>query len=364
MSSIFVIGVVIILWVFVLTPLILRGQKPIRKTNDALEETRVVFQGGSGTYRTKRAPKVTAADVHRSALPPVAVAAETVVAEPVEQGEDLTAEELPPAEELIVEGDVAAEEFADDVAAADVNVEVDVAADADLEAKADVEDDFDPAELETQPRYELAETMLDVDDVFLESTCRVRSYTPPAPEAEVIPVPAVAEEEVAAQPVEEEESTELSAEDLAFAATRRGRGGFDPERDARARATRYQRRQRTFLGLAAFTVVGLVLAVVLGGSWWVLPGLGLTLSVAYLVTLRRVVRAEQQLRARRIAHMRRSRLGVVNAERAAELGFPARLRHPGAVVLEIDDDSPDFMDLPEMDLPATPVVPEPQRRVS
>lgn len=354
MSSIFVIGVVIILWVFVLTPLILRGQKPIRKTNDALEETRVVFQGGSGTYRTKRAPKVTAADVHRSALPPVAVAAETVLAEPVEQGEDLTAEELPPAEELIVEGDVAAEEFADDVAAAD----------ADLEAEADVEDDFDPAELETQPRYELAETMLDVDDVFLESTCRVRSYTPPAPETEVIPVPAVAEEEVIAEPVEAEESTELSAEDLAFAATRRGRGGFDPERDARARATRYQRRQRTFLGLAAFTVVGLVLAVVLGGSWWVLPGLGLTLSVAYLVTLRRVVRAEQQLRARRIAHMRRSRLGVVNAERAAELGFPARLRHPGAVVLEIDDDSPDFMDLPEMDLPATPVVPEPQRRVS
>ena len=61
-------------------------------------------------------------------------------------------------------------------------------------------------------------------------------------------------------------------------------------------------------------------------------------------SVRALISAEQELRARRIRQIRRARLGVRNAA-DAELGLPARLRRPGAVVLEIDDESPDFHEL-------------------
>lgn len=57
------------------------------------------------------------------------------------------------------------------------------------------------------------------------------------------------------------------------------------------------------------------------------------------------MRQEQALLQRRVYHLRRARLGVRNAEDEA-LAIPRNLRRPGAVVLEIDDDSPDFDHLP------------------
>ena len=42
--------------------------------------------------------------------------------------------------------------------------------------------------------------------------------------------------------------------------------------------------------------------------------------------------------------MKMARLGVRNRE-DDELGIPQRLRRPGAVVVELDDEDPDFADL-------------------
>ena len=80
------------------------------------------------------------------------------------------------------------------------------------------------------------------------------------------------------------------------------------------------------------------------GAWW-LPLAGTGLMVLYLVYLRRTVIAEKELRARRIRRMKMARMGVRNSE-DEELGIPERLRRPGAVVVELDDEDPDFADLP------------------
>lgn len=140
---------------------------------------------------------------------------------------------------------------------------------------------------------------------------------------------------------------ELSEEELEFAQARVGRGGWDPEADAANKATRYQRRQRTLFGLALVVVLTVALGIVFGGWLWWTAAVAGGLTIAYLVALRTQVRQEQQLRARRIAQLRRARLGVRSAE-DEELAIPRSLRRPGAVIVEIDDSSPDWDHLPEV----------------
>ena len=141
--------------------------------------------------------------------------------------------------------------------------------------------------------------------------------------------------------------SELSEEELEFAQARVGRGGWDPEADAANKATRYQRRQRTLFGLALVVVLTVALGIIFGGWLWWTAAVAGGLTVAYLVALRTQVRQEQQLRARRIAQLRRARLGVRSAE-DEELAIPRSLRRPGAVIVEIDDTSPDWDHLPEV----------------
>lgn len=81
-----------------------------------------------------------------------------------------------------------------------------------------------------------------------------------------------------------------------------------------------------------------------------LPVLAVALMALYLVNLRKTVREEAELRARRIRRMKMARLGVRHQDDDA-LGIPQRLRRPGAVVLELDDEDPDFHDLPYAEIP-------------
>ena len=139
--------------------------------------------------------------------------------------------------------------------------------------------------------------------------------------------------------------TDLSEDEVEFAQRRLGRGGWDPVAEKEKSATRYQRRQRTLLGLAVAVVLTVALGIVVGGWTWWLAAVAGVLTVAYLVALRSQVRQEQALMRRRVRHLRRARLGVRNAE-DEELKIPRNLRRPGAVVVEIDDESPDFVHLP------------------
>ena len=132
---------------------------------------------------------------------------------------------------------------------------------------------------------------------------------------------------------------------MEFAQRRMGRGGWDPVAEKEKSVTRYQRRQRTLLGLAVAVVLTVALGIVAGGWTWWLAAVAGALTVVYLMALRAQVRQERALMRRRVRHLRRARLGVRNAEDEA-LKIPRNLRRPGAVIVEIDDESPDFVHLP------------------
>ncbi|MDH6245572.1 gephyrin-like molybdotransferase receptor GlpR [Mycobacterium sp. OTB74] len=88
-----------------------------------------------------------------------------------------------------------------------------------------------------------------------------------------------------------------------------------------------------FTGIAAFSLTPTM--------WWVCGGV-VIMTVLYLAYLRRQTRIEEQLRRRRAQRMMRSRHGVENTQDEEFDVVPSRLRRPGAVVLDIDDEDPTF----------------------
>ncbi|NMH98477.1 hypothetical protein [Pseudonocardia acidicola] len=84
---------------------------------------------------------------------------------------------------------------------------------------------------------------------------------------------------------------------------RPGRGGFDPEAAALAARARYAIRQRIVLSLLALAgITALVAGIAMPTLWWLHALIDLAL-VGYLVYLRRQVRMEETIRARRAARM-------------------------------------------------------------
>ena len=122
-------------------------------------------------------------------------------------------------------------------------------------------------------------------------------------------------------------------------------------------ARKYKFRSRALLTMATL----LVLSAVLGFAWnpaaWYLCAALAVATLGYLAYLRRQTRIEEQLRRRRMQRMSRARFGVENTEDHELDVVPSRLRRPGAAVLEIDDEDPVFEHLEyasfarEFDLP-------------
>ncbi|WP_145984038.1 MULTISPECIES: gephyrin-like molybdotransferase receptor GlpR [unclassified Pseudonocardia] len=84
---------------------------------------------------------------------------------------------------------------------------------------------------------------------------------------------------------------------------RPGRGGFDPEAAAAAAHAKYAFRQRVVLALLVLLLAaGAVALLVSAVFWWVAGALGAGL-VGYLTYLRRQVRIEESIRARRAARL-------------------------------------------------------------
>ena len=144
----------------------------------------------------------------------------------------------------------------------------------------------------------------------------------------------------------QDEEVAVTDEDLAFAESRRGRGGWDPDRARRAREDRFMRRQRTFLGLIIACVITFVVAFVAGGWTWILPAASVALTVWFMVVLRSVVRQERALHRRRMRQLRRARLGVATADSTHPRQEWQR-RYGESVAIDLDDAHPDFADLPE-----------------
>jgi len=136
--------------------------------------------------------------------------------------------------------------------------------------------------------------------------------------------------------------TELQIADSLMAARRRR---YDPAKAEAISARKYKFRKR-MLALMTLALIGSAagayfLAEAAPWGWYVCGGLA-AVTLMYLGYLRRQTRIEERLRRRRMQRMARSRLGVENTEDRDLNVLPPRLRRPGAVVLEIDDEDPVF----------------------
>ena len=108
-------------------------------------------------------------------------------------------------------------------------------------------------------------------------------------------------------PVEDDAEEWADADDRVWerppARYRAGRGGFDAEAAALTARARYAFRQRVVLAMLVAAVgTGIVAGVALPVLWWAHGAIDVVL-VGYLVYLRRQVRMEESIRARRAARM-------------------------------------------------------------
>ena len=148
---------------------------------------------------------------------------------------------------------------------------------------------------------------------------------------------------------EEDDLQEYDARD--YVPQRRGRGGYDPEADAIASAARYAFRQRAVLGLVFLAITTAALAFIVSPTLWWASGLSIVVLASYMYYLRRQVQIEKEIRHRRMTRLGRSRLGVESRTDDELKLVPQRLKRPGAVVLEIDDEDPEFDHLDHYDEP-------------
>jgi hypothetical protein len=303
----------VVLWLFVLVPMLISKRDAVRRTSDVALATRVLNRGAAARLLKRGGPAAGhRSDPHWTAEED---ATEDALAEADDRHEDEEGEARPAAGSGVMQ--VAADEAPTEPDYLDVDVVEDSSAlpagagahVSDSAAEGPVEEERAGDETEAEPvaadgdRYEYVE-----DSSGLE---------PGADD-------------------EEEDSREF----VAPGASRRRR--FDTKTAAAVSARKYAFRKRVLMLMAVFLVGSATAAFeVTPTAWWVC-GSATAVTVLYLAYLRRQTRIEEKVRRRRMQRMARARLGVENAyDREYDL-VPSRLRRPGAVVLEIDDEDPIF----------------------
>jgi len=161
---------------------------------------------------------------------------------------------------------------------------------------------------------------------------------------------ALSDEELEELARSEYEDIAVTDEDRAYVDRRRGRGVYDPELAQRNARRRFTQRKRVLFGLAAVTVVLLILGFVVGGVTWAGAAVGAVATGVYLAFLRKQAIEEQRLAARRLRRMRRARMGVRNAEDDHDdRAVSSRLRRPAGTVIETNDTDPELAELEYVD---------------
>ncbi|HEX5256596.1 MAG TPA: gephyrin-like molybdotransferase receptor GlpR [Mycobacterium sp.] len=317
----------VVLWLFVLVPMLVSKRDAVRRTSDVALATRVL-NGGDNSRLIKRSGPAAG---HRS-------------------DPDWT----PPEDSADTDLDEERDELSEDE-------------DRDHE----VEDDADTDELSRRRpvvmRMAVAEPIepdyLDVDVVEDSHELPVGA-SGAAAEAETTDIEPIEDDEVDTEAVakrdgEDEDSYEYvedssglepaaegdDADEEAPApmprnASRRRR--FDTKTAAAVSARKYAFRKKVLIVMAMALVGSAVAAFKISPTAWWVCGTATAITLLYLGYLRRQTRIEEKVRHRRMKRMARARLGVENAYDRDYDVVPSRLRRPGAVVLEIDDEDPVF----------------------
>ncbi|WP_087116285.1 divisome protein SepX/GlpR [Corynebacterium urinipleomorphum] len=315
-----IIVLIVVVWAIVLAPMVLGDSKPIRRSGEGYDETRVLHQGTT-PLQARRRPRVTKADIHS-----YDEESDYEVLDPVADEEEVLIDDSSGSTSL--KKLFARKEIEGEVVEPEPENEVEAVTEAVVEAEQDSEADAEPvSETDAEPaaEYELDASYLSPEDYGYSTVTQLEEKEPEAePEAEP--------------------ATEPTEDELAFARARRGRGGWDPEAAKSVREERFRRRQRTLLGLVLVFAVAFVFGIVSGGWAWLAPAAAAGLLAWYLAALRTTVKKERALHERRVRQLRRARLGVISS--AEDAPVPPHMRRPGAVVVEVDDESADFANLP------------------
>jgi hypothetical protein len=300
----------VVLWLFVLVPMLISKRDAVRRTSDVALATRVLNSSAAARLLKRAGP----AAGHRSdpdwqpdeeeyddlddldsddteEMPQSRGAVVTVVAAVAVEETGPDAEVLDPDSAPVAETLPSAEEQPEPVAE-------DEAADDDDTEDADEIDTLDDSDDEGADQYE-----------YIDDTSGI--------------------------PVAEEPPATV-----AHAFSRRHR--YDSDTAAAVIARKYVFRKRVLMVMALALVGSAATAFLLTPAGWWVCGSTAAVTVLYLGYLRRQTRIEERVQRRRMQRMARSRLGVENAYDREFDVVPSRLRRPGAVVLEIDDEDPIF----------------------
>lgn len=312
----------VVLWLFVLVPMLISKRDAVRRTSDVALATRVLNSGAGARLRRRRGP----ASGHRSD-PDWQSSAEEA---------DLD-DEAAPSRAVVM---VAAE--ADGADGEPDYLDVDVVEDSGALPVADI---AEPVAAETD------ELTLDFDGVAERDDVRDEPVTAAVQDgerdtSEDTGVYSVIDDEYEYDGDTDDESSdeqpsepETRVADSLSDARRRRR---ESTTAAAVSARKYRFRARTIAVMAVLMLASAVAAFTWSSTMWYATAATATVTLLYLAYLRRQTRIEEQLRRRRAQRMARSRLGVENTSDRDYDVTPARLRRPGAAVLEIDDEDPAF----------------------
>jgi hypothetical protein len=328
----------VVLWLFVLVPMLINKRDAVRRTSDVALATRVLNSGAAARLLKRGGP----AAGHRS--DPDWQPTENEY----DDADELDEDELDEDELDEDDAEDASESQGEVVSVAAASVEVTEPDYLDVEVvdedrgalpvgdSVEVAESVGSADEQTEPvgedesaYYDDTETEFDAEDsedVILEDKDADQDGT--ADEYEYV-------DDTSGIAVEEESPTTTTRR-----FSRRHR--FESNTAAAVSARKYAFRKRVLMTMALMLVGSALVALLLvPDAWWCSASMG-GLTVLYLGYLRRQTRIEERVRRRRMQRMARSRLGVENtSDREFEV-VPSRLRRPGAVVLEIDDADPIF----------------------
>ncbi|ART68429.1 hypothetical protein BTO20_07425 [Mycobacterium dioxanotrophicus] len=329
----------VVLWLFVLVPMLISKRDAVRRTSDVALATRVL-NGGRNAQRLRRGP---AAGHHSD--PHWQRSGDHLDEEPDDEFEETTPERsvvvvaaaAEPAEPDYLDVDIVEEDsgalpvstLQAEEPATDQFEHIELEPEASATAEAETEQlPTDLDEPAAQPD-EAAETDdVRVDDAQADGTADEYEYVADSSGLESEP---------------DEDGEDEAEEAPAAASVKESRSRrFESKTAAAVSARKYKFRKRVLAVFAALMVFTAAAAFLLTPSAWWVFGAVATVTVLYLGYLRRQTRIEEQLRRRRAQRMMRSRLGVENTDDHKLDVVPSRLRRPGSVVLDIDDEDPIF----------------------
>lgn len=326
----------VVLWLFVLVPMLVSKRDTVRRTSDVALATRVLNTGRNTRLRRRTRP----ADGHHSDpewqpeeaeyVGDLDDAEDDAAEQPARRAVVLAAAVEVPVESPYLDVDIVEE----DSGALPIGKSFGSAVDAGAPQTDELPLDFGDAEPAAEPVPE------PVAEDIQEAAAGVGEATETTADESVDDLSDGTDDDY--EYVEDTSGLEAEEETGAESLTAARRNRFESKTAQAVSARKYTFRKRVLSVMAVLLAVTAGLSFLLGPSvWWVCGSLG-AVTLLYLAYLRRQTRIEEQLRRRRAHRMMRSRLGVENTDDHEYDVVPARLRRPGSAVLEIDDEDPIF----------------------